>query len=165
MHGVELVIRYLDERGIDHELVEHAPTYSATQEARLAGVGLDEAAKTLLLRDREGWRVAVLPADRHLDVERVRALLGGTRHLRLASEDEMAARLPHFDVGSVPPFGPMLPLPEIVDIRLLYSERILCAAGDHRHGVWLDPRDLLRLTEPRVGDICRRFAEPEPGLG
>jgi prolyl-tRNA editing enzyme YbaK/EbsC (Cys-tRNA(Pro) deacylase) len=41
---------------------------------------------------------------------------------------------------------------------------VLCAGGDHRHGIRLDPRDLLRLAEPRVADICEhdgdhRFAD------
>jgi prolyl-tRNA editing enzyme YbaK/EbsC (Cys-tRNA(Pro) deacylase) len=45
-------------------------------------------------------------------------------------------------------------VPEVVDVRLLYRERIVCAAGDHRHSVRLDPRGLLRLIEPRVADIC-----------
>ena len=56
------------------------------------------------------------------------------------------------------------PVPEVVDIRLVYREHVLCAGGDHRHGIRLDPRDLLRLAEPRVADICEhdgdhRFAD------
>jgi prolyl-tRNA editing enzyme YbaK/EbsC (Cys-tRNA(Pro) deacylase) len=46
---------------------------------------------------------------------------------------------------------------------------VLCFAGDHRHSVRLDPRDLVRMTEPRVADICEhipgehRFADvPHP---
>jgi Ala-tRNA(Pro) deacylase len=159
-HGVAVISRFLEEAGVDHEVVEHDSTFSAVEEAQAAGVEPKEAAKTLLLHDRGGWRLAVIPADRQLDLERVRSLLGGTSHLRLATEDEMRGEFPAFDVGALPPFGPMLPMPEIVDIRLLYRDRVLCAAGDHRHGVRLDPRELLWLAAPRVGDICRHH-EPE----
>jgi prolyl-tRNA editing enzyme YbaK/EbsC (Cys-tRNA(Pro) deacylase) len=42
----------------------------------------------------------------------------------------------------------------VIDIRLLYHGTVLCAAGDHRHSLLIDPRDLFRLAEPRVADIC-----------
>jgi prolyl-tRNA editing enzyme YbaK/EbsC (Cys-tRNA(Pro) deacylase) len=48
----------------------------------------------------------------------------------------------------------MLPLPEVIDIRLLYLDQVVCPGGDHRHAIRLDPRDLVRLSEPRVGDLC-----------
>jgi prolyl-tRNA editing enzyme YbaK/EbsC (Cys-tRNA(Pro) deacylase) len=50
-------------------------------------------------------------------------------------------------------------VPEIIDVHLLYHERILCAGGDHRHSLRMDPRDLLRLSEPRVASLC----EPTEG--
>jgi Ala-tRNA(Pro) deacylase len=160
VHAVDVISRYLADAGVEHEVVEHDSTFTAVDEAAATGVEPKDAAKTLLLHDRNGWRVAVIPADRRLDLDRVRALLGGTSHLRLATEEEMRRAFPDFDVGALPPFGPMLPVPEIVDIRLLYRDRVLCAAGDHRHAVRLDPRELLRLAEPRVGDVCRHH-EPE----
>jgi prolyl-tRNA editing enzyme YbaK/EbsC (Cys-tRNA(Pro) deacylase) len=50
-------------------------------------------------------------------------------------------------------------MPEIIDVHLLYHERIVCAGGDHRHALRLDPRDLLRVCEPRVASLC----EPPDG--
>src|SRR5919201_287726 len=117
-------------------------------------------AKTLLLHDHAGWRLAVLPATHRLDLEKARRLLGGTRHLRLATEEEMGQQFPTFDVGTLPPVGAGLPLPEAVDVRLLYRDHVVFPAGDHRHGVRLDPRDLIRLAEPRVGDLCEHEGPP-----
>jgi Ala-tRNA(Pro) deacylase len=158
--GVALVSHFLKEAGIDHDVVEHPPTYSAVQEARAAHEEPRHTAKTLLLHDREGWRLAVIPANRRLDMTKARRLLGGTTHLRLATEEEMRQVFPAFDVGALPPVGPQLPLPEAVDIRLIYRDRVLCAGGDHRHAVRLDPRDLVRVSEPRVGDLCEREGGP-----
>src|ERR687896_159981 len=159
-HGIELVRRYLQEVGIAHDVVDHRATYSAIEEAPAAGGEPRPTAKTLLLHDRDGWRIAVVPANRRLDIERARRLLAGTSHLRLATEDEMREAFPSFDVGALPPVGPMLPLPEVVDVRLLYRDAVLCAGGDHRHAVRLDPRDLLRIAEPRVGDLCEHDPTP-----
>ena len=152
--GAAVVARFLEQAGVAHELLEHEPTYSSLDEAGAVHADARHSAKTLVLHDQGGWRIAVLPANHRLDLDRARRLLGGTRHLRLAGEDEMAAAFPAFEVGALPPVGPMLPLPEVIDVRLLYREHIVCAGGDHQHAVRLDPRDLIRLAEPKVGDIC-----------
>ena len=158
--GIQVVSRFLEAAGIAHDVVEHRETFSAIEEARAAREEPRHTAKTLVLHDRGGWRIAVVPANRRLDMDRARRLLGGTAHLRLATESEMRERFPLFDVGALPPVGPMLPLPEVVDVRLLYRERVLCAGGDHQHGVRLDPRDLVRIAEPRVGDVCAHEGPP-----
>jgi Ala-tRNA(Pro) deacylase len=154
----------LDAAGVRYEIVEHALAYTAADEAGAAGREPQETAKTLVLIDGDRVRLAVIPASRRLDVDRARRALDAGRHLRLATEEEAAERFPAFEVGAVPPFAGEA-IPEVIDSRLLYHEKILCSAGDHRHGLLLDPRDLFRLTEPRVADICEhapgehRFAD------
>jgi Ala-tRNA(Pro) deacylase len=158
--GTARVTHWLEERGVEHELVTHPETFTAADEAQAAGVPAGHTAKTLALRDQGSYRLVVIPASRRLDLSRVRELGGQSPHLRLATEHEIGRDFPTFEVGALPPFGPLLPAPEIVDIRLLYHDRILCGAGDHRHAVSLDPRELLRITEPQVADICARIPGP-----
>jgi Ala-tRNA(Pro) deacylase len=154
----------LDAVGVRYEVVEHALAYTATDEAGAAGREPQETAKTLVLIDRDRVRLAVIPASRRLDVERARRALDAGRHLRLATEEEAAGSFPAFEAGAVPPFAGET-IPEVIDSRLLYHEQVLCSAGDHRHSLLLDPRDLIRLAEPRVADICvhapgeHRFAD------
>jgi len=156
--GVSLVARFLTEAGVAHEVIEHEPTLSTLDEAEAVHADPRHSAKTLVLHDRGGWRIAVLPANHRLDLGAARRLLGGTSHLRLAREDEMRDAFAAFDVGALPPVGPILPMPEVIDVRLLYADDIVCPGGDHRHAIRLDPRDLIRLSEPRVGDICEHDA-------
>ena len=165
--GIDAVVRYLEEQQVPHEVVEHRTTYTAAAEARAAGVPADDATKTIALRDGGGYRIAVIPASKRLDLEKAREVLGD-RSLRLATEEEMASAFGAFEVGALPPFASEQ-VPELVDVRLLYRKRVLCAGGDHRHGLVVDPRDLVRLAEPRVADICehdpgeQRFADvPRP---
>lgn len=153
-HGIEAVSRFLDERGVDCEVVEHRQTFTAAAEARAAGVEPDHAAKTIALRDADAYRLAVLPASHRLDMAKLRGALEAGGHLRLATEDEMSRDFGAFDLGALPPFGPMLPAPEILDRRLLDHERILCCGGDHRHSLLVDPQDIVRVAEPAVADIC-----------
>jgi Ala-tRNA(Pro) deacylase len=154
MTGLDAVTHYLDEQSVQYEVVEHEATYSAADEARAAGVPPDDAAKTIALRDEEGYRLAVIPASERLDLHKVRELLGAGGSLRLATEGEMERDFEAFEVGALPPIGPLLPAAEILDRRLLEHERILCAAGDHRHSVLVDPNDLVEITQPHVADVC-----------
>ena len=154
VHGIDAVTAFLEGEGMRHEVLEHRPTFSATAEARAAGTEPQGAAKTLALHDRGGYRMAVIPASHRLDLHRTRELLGATSHLRLASEEELERDFPMFDVGAMPPLGPMMPMPEIIDVHLLYHQQIVCAGGDHRHSLRMDPRDLVRLCEPRVAALC-----------
>lgn len=151
------VAEFLDGAGVAFELVEHRPTTSATAEAGATRHPPEAVAKTIVLQDGAAYALAVVPASERLDLHKLRDLLGAGRSLQLASEDEIARDFPALEVGAVPPAGPLLPMAEVIDRRLLDQPRILCAGGDHRHSILLDPRDLVRLTEATVADIC---AEP-----
>jgi Ala-tRNA(Pro) deacylase len=155
LRGIEAVTQYLSEHGVAYEVIEHAPTYSAGDEAAVTGAPAAEVAKTLLLRDGDGYRVAVIPGARRLDFARLRRALGGSHYLRLATEEEIEHDFPDFEVGALPPLATLLPAPEVVDVHVLEHERVICGGGDHRHSVRLGVRDLLRLTEPCIADICR----------
>jgi len=152
-HGIEALARFLDERGIAYETVEHERTFSATAEAEAAGVAPDHAAKTMLLRDGDDYRIAVIPASRRLDLHKVRDALGASAKLRLATEEEMSADFGDFEVGALPPFGPLLPAPEVLDRGLLEHERILCTGGDHRHSVLIDPNEIVRTADAKPADV------------
>src|SRR4029453_3584182 len=75
--GVAAVARFLEHAGVEHEVLEHEPTYSATEEAQATGEEPRHTAKTLLLHDHAGWRLAVLPATHRLYLHKARRLLGG----------------------------------------------------------------------------------------
>ncbi len=152
--GIEVLTRFLEERGVAFETVEHEQTFAATAEAEAAGVPSDHAAKTMLLRDGDEYRLAVIPASRRLDLHKAREVLEASGRLRLATEEEMGADFKAFDVGAFPPFGPLLPAPEVVDRRLLDHDRILCTGGDHTHSVLLDPNEIVRVADAKVADVC-----------
>ncbi len=152
--AIDLTTRHLDGLGIAYEVVHHERAFGAASEADAAGVRPENAAKSVLLHDPEGYRLVVLQASDRLDVAKVRELLETSRaQLRLATEDEMAADFPQFELGAIPPLGEMLPAPEIVDRRLLEHERVLCNGGDHTHSILLDPNDIVRASGAQVGDV------------
>lgn len=151
--GHSAVTEFLEREGVRYEVVEHKRTQTAAAEARAAGMPPTDVAKTVVLRDDEGLRLAVVPSSDRLDMHKVKLELG-SKGLRLVSEREMADEFDEFEVGAVPPFGPMFQALELVDQRLLDHDRILCCGGDHEHGVLVDPNDMVRAARARVADIC-----------
>jgi Cys-tRNA(Pro)/Cys-tRNA(Cys) deacylase len=150
---VDAIVGFLEGVGVEFELVEHVPVETATAEARTVGHAVDQTAKTIVLHDGNAYVIAAVAAADRLDLRKLRDLLGASRQLRLASEAEIARDFPSLEVGAVPPFGPMVPAAEVIDSALAAQARILCPAGDHRHSVLVDPREVVRVTSAMVADI------------
>lgn len=154
--GAAAIAEYLEARGVPFELVEHEETMSAAAEAEATHQPQRKVAKTVVVQDEGGGYVlAIVPASDRLDIQKLRDVLGAGPSLRLATEDEMAADFPRIEVGATPPVGPMLPRAEVVDRRLVEEDRVLCAGGDHRHSVMLDPNDVVKMADAKVADICQ----------
>ena len=150
--GFDEVLRFLEARGLHHAVIEHSQTYTAGAEARIAAVPPQHAAKTILLRDDGGYVLAVIPASELLDLRKVRRL-ARRPELRLATEQEMAADFPAFEVGALPPFGELFECPEFIDVRLLSPPRILCNGGDHQHSIVVSARELWSASGAGSGDL------------
>jgi Ala-tRNA(Pro) deacylase len=152
MSTIDLTLE-LDREDVDYELIPHARTTTATDEAWAIGVPPDEVAKTIVLTNTDGYVRAVVPASERLDVGKVRTHLRHPGHTRLASEEELVAAYPMFELGAVPPLaGPANRT--IVDRRLALRDSVVLEAGSHGESVRLQTKDLLKLAEAEIADIC-----------
>jgi Ala-tRNA(Pro) deacylase len=151
---VQTTTKHLEELGIEYEMIEHDRAFTAAAEARAAGQEPANAVKSVLLRSLDGYELVVLQASDRLDLGKVSEQLGESRsELRLATEEEMDADFPQFELGALPPLGEMLPAPEIVDRRVLDHDRVLCNAGDHTHSILIDPNEIVRASKAEIGDV------------
>jgi prolyl-tRNA editing enzyme YbaK/EbsC (Cys-tRNA(Pro) deacylase) len=147
--------RFLDEAGIDFELLEHSRTERATHEAAALGIRPEEVAKTLVLVAPSGNVRAVLAASERIDLHKVAASLGvGGKKVHLASEDNLAHDYPNFELGAVPPFGGREDH-VLVDEGLAGRDSVVVEAGSHDRSVRMKAADLVRLTGAQVADICK----------
>ncbi len=146
--------RWLDDGGVRYEVRTHAPTHSALAEAEADGAPPRRMVKTVALRMRRGYLAAALPASARLDMNRLRALLGGQR-VRLASEEELTREFPAVALGAMHPFGDSCPRLELVDRRVLANHWVLTNGGDECHSLWMSPLDIVRLSGARVVDMAR----------
>jgi Ala-tRNA(Pro) deacylase len=152
---VDAITGYLEGAQVPFTVVEHEPVMSAAAEAGAAHMPPDKVAKTIVLHDGSAYVITAIPASQRLDLHKLRGVLGASRGLGLASEEQIRRDFPGLEVGAIPPFGPMVPAAEVIDRRLLDHEQVLCPAGDHRHSVLVDPREILRITAARSADISQ----------
>jgi Ala-tRNA(Pro) deacylase len=135
--------QFLEEANADYELVEHAPTKSSLDTARRSDVPADQLAKSVLLDTEDGRLLAVLPADRKVELSELRSELG--HKPRLASEDEIRSVFDDCDVGAVPPVG--YGVTTIIDNSLDQQPDVYFEAGDHQSLVHMDRTEFSRVTQ------------------
>jgi Ala-tRNA(Pro) deacylase len=154
MAGTDMT-HVLDEAGASYELLPHAHTERAADEARALGLSPDEVGKTLVLTVPDGHVRAVIPASERIDLGKVREILAvGKKKVHLASEDDLARDYAEFDLGAVPPFGGASRDPVLVDRRVAERESVVLEAGSHDESIRLRTNDLVRLSGAQVVDIC-----------
>lgn len=153
---VAAVTRELARQHVSYELIQHRRTRTAREEASLVGVPARDVAKTIVLAAGDGGFVrAVLPASEKLDLAKVREVVGGGKHLRLATEAELVGLYPMFELGAVPPFGGPETDRVVVDLGLARLDYVVLEAGSHSESVRIRVADLLQLTGAQTADLCR----------
>jgi Ala-tRNA(Pro) deacylase len=156
---MEDVTGFLDHAGVDHDVLEHAHTERAEDEAAALGIQPEEVAKTLVLVAPSGNVRAVLAASERVDLHKVARVLGvGSKKVHLASEEDLGRDYPDFELGAVPPFGGREDQ-VIVDERLAGRDSVVLEAGTHEQSVRMKAADLVRLTRARVADITKEAPE------
>jgi Ala-tRNA(Pro) deacylase len=91
----------------------------------------------------------ILPASRHVNLQRVRAVLGA-RSVRLASEEEMAKCFTDCEPGAIPALAHWKGVAVLMDRSLNVQGDFVFQAGTHRDAVRLNFRDWYELVSPQV---------------
>src|SRR5205085_8172829 len=118
------VQKFLEQRNVLFQMLDHAPTYAAQRLAQVGHVSGEEVAKVVLLRADDGFVLAVLPATRSVNVARVRELVGAAT-VKLATEPECGQCFPDCELGALPPFGSKYGLRTLVDRSLSEDDEIV----------------------------------------
>lgn len=149
--------KYLDDKGINYELVEHAHTSTSMATARAANVPAHQVAKAVVLRDESGYVVSVLPANHSLEISWVNETL--ERNLELACEDEFKKLFADCEAGAVPALGDAYGIQVVWDDDLGYTSDIYIEAGDHEHLFWLERREFKKLMSSLPHSIISKDDE------
>jgi Ala-tRNA(Pro) deacylase len=143
---------YLERHGVNFSVVEHSVAYTAQEEAAAVRVPGREWAKAVVCMVDERPTLAVLPADRLVDLDRFCEACGA-KSVRLASEAEFRSLYSDCEVGAMPPFGPLYQQAVVVDRSLTSDPEILFNGGSHHEAIRMRYRDFEALVKPTVAEF------------
>lgn len=144
------VRKMLEARGIPFTELHHREVYTAQDVAHQEHISGHRVAKVVVVM-ADGLPVElILPASRHVDLNRVRELLGGGE-VRLATETEIERYFTDCEVGAIPPLRHWENVKVLMDQSLKVEGDILFQAGTHQDAVRLRFRDWYNLVDPQVG--------------
>ncbi|MBT8765461.1 aminoacyl-tRNA deacylase [Pseudomonas boanensis] len=137
-----------------YDVLSHAASVTTREAARRAGVPPQQMAKPVILDDFQGhWLMAVVPATRHVDLEKVHKLTH--RHWRLAREGDFSKRFGDCELGAIPAVGNIFGLETLIDQSLTEQPDIYFEAGDHNELVHMSGQQYLELMpEAKRGRFC-----------
>lgn len=139
----ETVSRYLQDHGIEFDVVRHFTTATSQETAQAAHVPGDRLAKSVVLEDGEEFLLAVIPATHRLDPRALDRVL--SRPVFLAEERDFALVFRDCRRGAVPPLGDLYGIPTIVDDALLEQPEVYFECGDHECVAHVDHDSFARL--------------------
>ena len=146
---LESIRRRLDDGGVPYRHLQHEPTYTSKEAARVRGEEIRVGGKALLLKIGDVFHLFVLSAALKLDSAEIKRRFG-VKRMRFATADELHA-MTGLVPGSVPPFGrPILPFDLFVDESILANDRIAFNAGSLTDSIIMSVGDYFRVAQPEV---------------
>lgn len=134
---------------------KHTPTQTAHETAVVEHIPDHELAKTVVLHVDKGFCMAILAADRHIDMGEFCSKLGSAE-VRLATEDELVALFPDCELGAMPPFGNLYAMPVFLDRRLADDAIVIAFnAGTHQDTLYMSTEEYKRLVNPFIFSFSR----------
>ena len=150
--------RYLVKRCISFDVMLHPASDNALAEAKALYLPPSAVLKAVLLKVGDDFAIAVTPASRRVDLPKIRRIFDD-EVVRLASETEIKALYPDFDLGALPPLPGLLGVEAFVDTTVFDRDIVAFADGRRTESMTADPRALFWGEKVFVGPITRGLEE------
>lgn len=176
----EKIIKYLENAGIPHEVLEHKTVYTAMDAAATMRKKLGEIAKSLLVKADRDYFLIILPADRNLDFGKLAKALKS-----LNKKDYTVVKIPGEKImtellklkqGTISAFGKLHNLPVIAEKNLTKVKKAVFPTGDFNHSVQMAVKDFIKLENALLGSfgvkkkiklpkVVKKIKKPAKGKG
>ncbi len=141
---------YLDSQHVAYSSIRHAAASTTQRIAAMSHTPGKQMAKTVMIKVDGKMAMAVLPATRHIDFEKLREVTHA-QNIELANEMAFINMFPDCEPGAMPPFGNLYGMDVYVAESLTEDPEIAFNAGTHTELIRLSYRDYAELVRPKVG--------------
>ena len=143
------VIEFLDKEGVNYELTEHKPTFTAQHMAAEEHESGKYVAKPVIVKADDKYVMCVLAACYKIDLSTLKKQLG-TKSAKLAKEEEIGKMFTDCELGAEPPFGNLYDMDTIKDKAMEQDDHIMFQAGSHEKAIRMSMADYRRLVAPKL---------------
>ena len=147
---------FLDDAGVQYDLSEHKPTFSAQQMAAAEHEPGRYVAKPVIVKADGEVVMCVLPACYKVDLDALKSQLGA-RAVELVSEKDISVMFEDCELGAEPPFGNLYDMSTVIDKSLEKDDHIVFQAGTHKSAIRMSMADYRRLVQPKVLEFSYRM--------
>ena len=146
------LIECLGENKVSYDVLHHPEAVTAQRIAQAEHVKGRHHAKVVMAKSGDQHLMIVLPADHHIDLEKIEKAVG--KSVSLDNEKEFKPLFPDCVIGAMPPFGNLYDLPTYVDKSLAEQDCIVFEAGTHTDAIKMKYRDYEKIVKPKVNDLA-----------
>lgn len=146
------VQKYLDKSGIDYEALAHKTVFTAYDAAQTLKKQLKEIAKTILIEADKTHVLVILPADKKIDMAKLKKVLGATK-ISIPDEKVMIKVL-KIQPGTLSSFGKLHGMETLIDKAMLNTKKAVVSTGSFTDSVFMKVKDLVKMEEARLANIA-----------
>jgi Ala-tRNA(Pro) deacylase len=151
------LVKYLEEAGVKHDILEHRTVYTALDAAATMKKKVGEIAKSLLVKADKDYFLVLLPADYNLDFAKLGKCLGAqagkkVKVVKIPGE-KMVENALNIKAGTLSAFGQLHKLPVVMDKGLIKAKKAIFSSGSMNHSVEMAVKDFVKLENAVFGSF------------
>ena len=143
---------YLDKNSAKYEEIAHRTVYTAYDAASTLKKELKEVAKNLLVQADNTYALVVVPADKRIDLAKLKIALGAKKVS--IPKEEVLIKILKIKPGVVSSFGKLHKVETWIDKAMLKTEQVVLSTGSATNSVLMKVKDFIQLEEAKLADIA-----------
>lgn len=153
LHSNDL-FAYMQQHGIEGDILHlETPTPTVEIAARVVGAHPDQIVKSILFLVNDQPVLAITCGMAPIDRRAIADLYQVSRKRVKLAPAQAVLDFAGYEVGAMPPFGHLQPLPTLLDRRVLEQDQVYAGGGDENALVRLSPASIERHAHARVVDL------------
>lgn len=148
------IVRLLRHHNMAFEVINHEPTPTCEDSARVRGTAMNEGVKSLILRGKSTKKNyhCNIPSNAKLDMKALAQLVGEKCEFE---DPEVLKERYGLNVGGVPPFGTLLNLETFFDDTIPNHARAAFNCGKLTESIIMSAKDLCDVIQPKLGKLVK----------
>ena len=173
MPPLKKLLNKLDENKIKYKVIKHRKVYTTYDAAQTQKIKPQQVAKTLLVKGDSDFYFAIIPGNRNLDAQKLKAVMnkylvqreesretgsrskpGKIKKLSIANETQIKRNFTK-KMGALPPFGSLYKCQTFADKLLLKNSKINLNAGSFTESLEITSAQYKKFEEPIEGSCSK----------